>query len=146
MKVVCVNGTRIKKTHAIERKQKGGFVKGRFWRMCPRSGFWYWGTSAGSLVPVFGTGEHPNVPSFRLLVPGNIRQNHPFGNHPFANARIKLSFTSNILTFGCFFKSNFACKCCILVSHPKFALWQKECRKTGHMHSRRSQQEANNRK
>ena len=51
-------------------------------------------------VPVFGTGEHPNVPSFRLLVPGSIRmnprpvfwsgiirQNHPLGNHPFANLR-----------------------------------------------------------
>ena len=26
-----------------------------------------------TLVPVFGAGQHPNVPSFRLLVPGNIR-------------------------------------------------------------------------
>ena len=25
-----------------------------------------------TLVPVFCTGEHPNVPSFRFLVPGNI--------------------------------------------------------------------------
>ena len=33
--------------------------------MHPRSGFGYWGTSACTLVPVFGTGEHPNVPSFR---------------------------------------------------------------------------------
>ena len=24
--------------------------------MCPRSGFWYWGTSECTLVPVFGTG------------------------------------------------------------------------------------------
>ena len=24
----------------FERKQKGGFVKGRFWRICPRSGSW----------------------------------------------------------------------------------------------------------
>ena len=43
----------------IERKQKGGFVKGWFWRMYPRSGFWYRGTSACTFVPV--------------LVPGNIR-------------------------------------------------------------------------
>ena len=29
-----------------------------------------------TLDPVFGTGEHPNVPSFLFLVPGNIRM-HP---------------------------------------------------------------------
>ena len=27
--------------------------------MYPRSGFWYRGTSEYTLVPVFGTGEHP---------------------------------------------------------------------------------------
>ena len=27
------------------------------------------------------------VPSFRFLLQGNIRQNHPCGNHPFANPR-----------------------------------------------------------
>ena len=43
----------------FERKQKGGFVKGWFWRMYPRSGF--------------GAGEHPHVPSCSFLVPGNIR-------------------------------------------------------------------------
>ena len=58
--------------------------------MCPRSGFSYRGTSACTLVPVCGTREHPNVPSFRFLVPGNIGQNHPFGNHPFANPRFLL--------------------------------------------------------
>ena len=26
-----------------------------------------------------------NVPSFLFLVPGNICENHPLGNHPFAN-------------------------------------------------------------
>ena len=36
-----------------------------------------------ALVPVFGTKEHPNVPSFRFLVPGD----HPLGNHPHANPR-----------------------------------------------------------
>ena len=43
----------------VKRKQKGGFVKGGF-------------------------GE---CASFRFLVPGNIRQIHPFGNHPSANPR-----------------------------------------------------------
>ena len=33
---------------SIDRKKKGGCVKGRFWRMCPRSGFWCKGkTRAG---------------------------------------------------------------------------------------------------
>ena len=41
---------------------KGRFPKGWFWRTYPRSGFFF---------------------SFR----GNIRQNHPFGNHPFVNPR-----------------------------------------------------------
>ena len=30
------------------------------------------------LVPVFGSREDANVPSFRFLVPGDIRRNHPF--------------------------------------------------------------------
>ena len=34
--------------------------------MCPRSGFWCRGTSAGPLAPVFGAGEHPHVPSLRF--------------------------------------------------------------------------------
>ena len=28
-----------------------------------------------------------NVPSFRFSFRGNIRQNHPFGNHPFVNTK-----------------------------------------------------------
>ena len=43
--------------------------KGWFWRMYTRSGF--------------RSGVHANVPSFRFFVPGNIRQNHPFGKPPF---------------------------------------------------------------
>ena len=66
---------------------KGGFVKGWFWRMCPRSGFRSGGTCECTLVPVFVPGEHPNVPSFRMSFRGNIRQNHPFGNHPFGLLR-----------------------------------------------------------
>ena len=44
---------------AAPEETKGWFRQGQFWRMCSRSGF--------------GTGEHPHVPSFRFLVPGNIR-------------------------------------------------------------------------
>ena len=43
----------------VERKQKGGFVKGWFWRMCHRSGF-FWGVRrsvCSTLVPVFGVQE-----------------------------------------------------------------------------------------
>ena len=55
--------------------------------MCPRSGFRSGGTCERTLVPVFVPGEHPNVPSFRFSLRGNILQNHPFGNHPFGNPR-----------------------------------------------------------
>ena len=55
----------------VERKQKGG---------C--------GFGECTFAPDFGAGEHPNVPSFRFLVPGNIRQSHPLGNHPFPNPRL----------------------------------------------------------
>ena len=55
-------------------------VRGLSFFLYPRSGFWsFW------LL----------VPSFRFLSPrsgfgspGSIRQNHPFGNHPFANPRV----------------------------------------------------------
>ena len=60
-------------------RQKGGFVKGWFWRTYPRSG----GTCERTLVPVFVPGEHANVPSFRFSFRVNIRQNHPFGKPPF---------------------------------------------------------------
>ena len=70
--------TLFSKIAPFERKQKGGFVKGRFWRMCPRSCFWYrrtsectlvfrvWcrGTSECTVVPFYGTGEHPPKPPF----------------------------------------------------------------------------------
>ena len=50
--------------------------------MCPRSGFRSGGTRERTLVPAFVPGEHPNVPSFRFSIRGNIRQNHPFGKPP----------------------------------------------------------------
>ena len=68
-------------------RQKGGFVKGWFWRTYPRSGF--------------RSGDHANVPSFRFSFRGNIRmyprsgfrsggtsakttllENHSFANPP----------------------------------------------------------------
>ena len=81
------------KTLRFESKQKCGFVKGCFWRMCPRSlfgteehlhradctyprsGFRHRGTSVCALVLVFGTGEHPPKP--------------PFWKPPFCQARKK---------------------------------------------------------
>ena len=57
----------------ITGRQKGGFVKAWFWRMCPRSGFRFGGTCERTLVPVFVPGEHPNVPSFRFSFRGNMR-------------------------------------------------------------------------
>ena len=57
----------------IQRKQKGGFVKGRFWRMYPRPSFWYRGTSECTLVPCFW---HKGTST-----------NHPFGNHPVLQTR-----------------------------------------------------------
>ena len=64
-------------------RQKGGFVKGWFWRMYPHSGFRSRRTCERTLIPVFVPGEHPNVPSFQFSFRGNIRQNHPFGKPPF---------------------------------------------------------------
>ena len=46
----------------VERKQKGGFVKGWVWQMYPRSGFWY---RHSVFVPSFRF----LVPSFRFLYP-----------------------------------------------------------------------------
>ena len=46
-------------------RQKGGFLKGWFWRMYPRSGFRSGGTCERTLVPVFrsrGTSECTLVP------------------------------------------------------------------------------------
>ena len=64
-------------------RQKGGFVSGWFWRMCPRSGFRSGGRFESALVPVFVPGEHPNVPSSWFSFRESIRQNRPFGKPPF---------------------------------------------------------------
>ena len=36
-------------------KQQGGFVKGRFWRMCPRAGFW--GAGISRIIAFFRQGS-----------------------------------------------------------------------------------------
>ena len=71
--------------------------------MCPRSCFRYRGTSECTFVPAFGAWQ--NVPSFRFLVPGNIRQNHSFGNHPFSekNQRATAKGQNRFGTFSHFF-------------------------------------------
>ena len=76
----------------LERKQKGGFAKGRFWRMCPRSGFWYRGTSEYTLVPVFCTGKHLSKPTL-LRNPERSHHHHHLGvsadpDRPFPVLRI----------------------------------------------------------
>ena len=67
----------------MESKQKGSFAKGRFWRMCTRSGFCGSGNH-GFLMP--GQDCREDVLE-ELSVQGNSCQNHPFGNHPFGNPR-----------------------------------------------------------
>ena len=67
----------------FERKQKGGFVKGRFWRMCPRSGFF--GTVVRFLYALSGFWCSRSVLCALILVLG-VRGTS-FGNHPFANPR-----------------------------------------------------------
>ena len=84
-----------------EQEPKGSSVKGLFWRMCACSGFWYHCSVScflfrfgGSLVTFF-------VSSFQFGGPGNIRQNHPFGNHLFANPQETCGFSlSGRLRFG----------------------------------------------
>ena len=65
----------------IERKEKRGFVKGRFWRMCPRSGFWYRGARECTLVQFLGSGEHPNFRFFFRA--GEHSPKPPFWKQPF---------------------------------------------------------------
>ena len=66
---------------------KGGFVKGWFWQMCPRSGCSYRRSVFCTLVPLFGT----VVPFFGTLVPvGGVQGTStkpPFWKPPFANPR-----------------------------------------------------------
>ena len=68
--------------------------------MYPRSSFRSGGTSERTVVLVFVPGEHPNVPLFRFSFRGNTHQNHPFGNHPFANRRNQ-SINQSMGTVSC---------------------------------------------
>ena len=58
----------VSSANKLERKQKGGFVQGRFWRMCPHSGFCtlvsflyprsgFWGPGTRFLYPRSGFGS-----------------------------------------------------------------------------------------
>ena len=60
---------------SIERKQKGGFVKGRFWPMCPHSGFLCHRSVFGTLVPVLGVHRSCSCTLVPVLGPGV--QEHP---------------------------------------------------------------------
>ena len=63
--------------------------------MYPHSGFRSGGTWERTLVPVFVPGEHPNVPSFRFLFRGNIRQTTLLKNHPLGNPGMICNFRSS---------------------------------------------------
>ena len=80
-------------------RQKGGFVKGRFWRMCPHSGFRSGGTCERTLVPVLGPGEHPNVPSFRFRSGGTSAKTTLLENCPSVNPRYFSTFFDSVLDF-----------------------------------------------
>ena len=71
----------------LTRRYKGGFVKGWFWRTYPRSGVRSGGTSERALVLVLRSGGTPERALVPVFVPAEIRQNHPFGNHPFGVLR-----------------------------------------------------------
>ena len=49
--------------------------------------------------PKWTAGEHPNVPSFRFSFWGNIRQNHPFENHPLGPPKNERS-SREVATWG----------------------------------------------
>ena len=83
-------------------KQQGGFVEGRFGRMCLRSGSlgagedarMYQGQKSAQGIShweIKGRFRRrvvlANVPSFRFSFRENMRRNHPFGNHPFVNTK-----------------------------------------------------------
>ena len=118
--------------HIFTGRQKGGFVKGWFWRMYPRSGFRSRGTCECTLVPVCVPGEHPNVPSFRFSFRGNIRQNHPFGKPPFWSSKTKTPQTVTLqvkIERGQKLKENSAHgsrRCSCLPPAPKFSSTKKK--------------------
>ena len=65
--------------HRVERKQKGGFLKGCLWRMYPRSGFWYRGTSKCTFVPFFGCSRTSELSAKAALLEPPPRE--CFGGH-----------------------------------------------------------------
>ena len=63
-----------------------------------------------------------NVPSFRFSFRGNIRQNHPFGNHPFANPRLLFVSVSNRLNLILILPLRRGCGCNSLFNWLKIRL------------------------
>ena len=102
---VVAGGKRLKvttelptETTQVTGRQKGGFVKGWFWRMYPRSGFRSGGTSERTLVPVFVPGE----PSERILVPGFVPGEHP-PKPPFSKTTLFVNPRSSLVFTPCLF-------------------------------------------
>ena len=91
----------------VREEQKGGFVKGWFWRMCPRSGFRSRGTCERTRVPVFVLGKHPKVP---FLFWGNIRM-YPHSGFRSGGTSAKTTLLENHLFVNPRYnnESNFVC-------------------------------------
>ena len=69
-------------------RQKGDFVKGWFWRMCPSSGFRSGGTCERTLVPVFVPGGTSECALVRVFCSGGTSDKTTLlENHPFVNPR-----------------------------------------------------------
>ena len=99
--------------------------------MYPRSGFRSGGTCERTLVPVFVLGEHPNVPSFRISFRGNIRQNHPFGNHPFGcrvPQKVVIVVVAAVTIYTCFLTSKLASPQSLLIERVYVWRFPQNCR------------------
>ena len=90
MKSVATRPLSSKVTKRLE-EQRGGFVEGSFGKCALVPAFLYRRSVFGTLNPVFLYRCPFFVPRSGFWGPGNIRQNHPFGNRPFANPR-KVTF------------------------------------------------------
>ena len=67
-------------------REKGGFVKGWFWRTCPRSGFRSGGTCECTVVPVFWFGGNIRMyPRSGFRSGGTSAKTTLLKNHPFSS-------------------------------------------------------------
>ena len=71
--------------------KRGGYVKARFWRMCPRSGFW--GPGISKIMASFCHGSNAEKDFWSKSPYRGVCQNHPCGNHPF---NLRTSEESNV--------------------------------------------------